>query len=92
MANLATVKRRDAGGRTGKWIVNVVGCFLITLIVESRRGIERAVRDALRGAADAAVAASARAGRLHARGRAAVAEEAERLRGLRAELTSLLAT
>lgn len=58
-------------------------------IVESRRGIERAVRDALRGAADAAVAASARAERLRARGQEAVAEEAARLLALRDELDAV---
>ena len=63
----------------------VVGDYVYR-IVESRRGIERAVREALRGAADAAVAASLRAELLRARGQDAVAEEVSRLVGLREEL------
>ena len=67
----------------------VVGDFVYR-IVESRRGIERAVRDALRGAADAAIAASARAEKLRARGQEAVAVEAERLLALRRELDAIV--
>jgi GTP-binding protein EngB required for normal cell division len=68
----------------------VVGDYVYR-IVESRRGIERAVRDALHGAADAATAAAARADRLRAIGREAVAAEAERLLALRGELDPLAA-
>ena len=66
----------------------VVGDY-VDRIVESRRGIERAVRDALRGAADAAVGAARRAEALRARGREAVAEEVARLVALRGELDAL---
>ncbi|HEY1550951.1 MAG TPA: dynamin family protein [Kofleriaceae bacterium] len=68
----------------------VVGDYVYR-IVESRRGIERAVRDALRGAADAAVAAAARAERLRALGEHAVAAEADRLLALRQELEPIAA-
>jgi predicted GTPase len=66
----------------------VVGDYVYR-IVESRRGIERAVRNALRGAAHAATAAAERAERLRAVGREAVATEVERLLSLRGELDPL---
>lgn len=69
----------------------VVGDY-VDRVVESRRSIERAVRDSLRGAADAAVGASARAEGLRQQGQAAVAAEAARLVELRRELDQMLAS
>ncbi|HUJ59935.1 MAG TPA: dynamin family protein [Kofleriaceae bacterium] len=87
-ARSRTVRERGEGFLRRLLEVNahgVVGDYVYR-IVESRRGIERAVRDALRGAADAATAASARAERIRAHGQQAVAQQAARLLALRREL------